>query len=151
MGTDTVGEKRVIGRGQVVMADEETVMGGEGWIRTWPKILRYLDFKHQKSVLNLRDKYSFPLRRLPSGEMVISKGEVGEWLREFSEVSSPFRMQRLTGAALASFNGMVTGMRRRVLPPDPPAPVEFPKRYTVVDWNPSVVSALKIGKKADNK
>lgn len=124
----------------MVMVDDELVMGDDRWMRGWPKILHFLGYKNKEPVLNLRDRYEFPLRRLPSGEPVLVRSEANEWLRAFSEASSPFRMQKLSGAALAAHNGVNIGVRRN--PKAIPAQPHKLRKYQVVDWSPSVVSAV---------
>lgn len=82
----------------------------DGWVRGWSSILRYTGYRSSSSIINLNRNYGFPLRRLPpQGDPVIIKGEVNEWLRMFSEVSSPFRLRELSGAAKLAESGVLVG------------------------------------------
>lgn len=90
---------------------------GDRWIRGWPNIRKYLGYKPSKRsgagpIGPLVAKYGFPLRHLPTGEPTIIISEVNEWLRCFSEASSPFRLRRLTGAALRAVQGEMIGSLR---------------------------------------
>jgi hypothetical protein len=55
------------------------------------------------------ENYGLPLRTLPTGEPALIISEVNRWLQVFSEVSSPFRIKRLTGAALLAAQGVPVG------------------------------------------
>ena len=93
-------------------------MSVDGWTRGWSAILEHTGYKNSDTVKNLVNKYGFPLYHLPSGEPAIIISEVNEWLRQFSEASSPFLLRKLTGAALLATQGInrgavVMGERRK--------------------------------------
>lgn len=88
----------------------EVVFNSDGWVTGWDDILSYLAaFRKPESVKKLHDKYCFPLHYLPNGTPVIIKSETNAWLRAFSEASSPFRLRRLSGAALRASQGNEIG------------------------------------------
>lgn len=83
----------------------------DGWVVGWAEIIRFLGMKKPSkkgkghtTIERLHEHYGFPLHKLPSGSPAIIKSEANAWLRHFSEVSSPFRMQKLVGAALNATN-----------------------------------------------
>lgn len=80
------------------------------WIRGWPAIRRYLGgYRSLKPIKDMMDNYGLPIRTLPTGEPVMIASEVNRWLQVFSEVSSPFRLQRLSGAASLAAQGIKIG------------------------------------------
>jgi hypothetical protein len=79
----------------------------ERWIRGWAGIRRFVGLG-SGAVLNLAQKYGFPLHKLPNGDPIIITSEVNGWLRTFSELSSPFRMRKLSGAAKIVSEGGTT-------------------------------------------
>lgn len=79
------------------------------WIRGWPQISDYLGGLSRKTIINMGSKYGFPLHRIPDGTPVILMSEANWWLRSFSEISSPFRLRKLVGAALRSQYGELFG------------------------------------------
>lgn len=83
------------------------------WIRGWKNIARFVGgYKTKAAVLTLSTKYGLPLRTLPSGESILIVSEANEWLRTFTEESSPFRLRNLAGAALVAFSGGDAGAYR---------------------------------------
>ena len=54
-------------------------------------------------------EYGFPLYTLPNGDYAVIAVEADEWLRCFTEKTSPFQLKPLTGAALAAHNGEIIG------------------------------------------
>jgi hypothetical protein len=82
----------------------------DGWIRGWPAIRRYLGgYRSLEPIKDMVDNYGLPIRTLPTGEPVMIVSEVNRWLQVFSEVSSPFRLKRLSGAALLATQGVKVG------------------------------------------
>ena len=82
----------------------------DGWVRGWPAIKRYLgNYRSLRPIKDMMDNYGLPVRTLPNGEPVLIISEVNRWLQVFSEASSPFRLKRLTGAALLAVQGVPVG------------------------------------------
>lgn len=100
----------------------------DAWVKGWPNILAKLGYgkKGDRAVKRMAKLYGFPLMRLPSGEPAIIMSDVNAWLRAFSEVSSPFRLQELSGAALRASNGEKMGIV---------ATQKTGSKYEKVDWD----------------
>lgn len=79
------------------------------WIRGWAQICEYMGGISRSTVITMSKKYGFPLHRTPDGIPVIMMNEANRWLRSFSEISSPFRLRKLVGAALRSQYGELFG------------------------------------------
>lgn len=79
------------------------------WVRGWSNILKFTGYRSKSTIVRYVRDYSFPLRHLPSGEVTIIVSEVNEWLKSFTELAAPYRLQRLTGAAQASAQGLPQG------------------------------------------
>lgn len=70
------------------------------WVKGWDGILAFTGVRMSATIEKYETEYCFPLRRLPTGEPVLIVSEANEWLRAFTELSSPFRKRKLSGAAL---------------------------------------------------
>jgi len=83
----------------------------DGWVRHWPNITAFMGGNISPAMVKkLARDYGFPLHKLPpNGVPAIIKSEANLWLRHFSEISSPFRFQKVTGAALQAKNGLYKG------------------------------------------
>ena len=79
------------------------------WVIGTAKIRAFISGYKWRTIMHLVNHYSFPLRYLPNGDPAIIVSEVNEWLRVFSEKSSPFRVRTLSGAALISSQGGLIG------------------------------------------
>jgi len=81
----------------------EVIVVRDKWLKGWEAIKAFTGYATDTAVKNLQKRYHFPLRCLPTGEPVVIESEANEWLRAFSEASSPFRKRKLTGAALRAY------------------------------------------------
>lgn len=79
------------------------------WVKGWEAILEFTGVGRSTTVKKYQREYHFPLRCLPTGEPVVIVSEANEWLRAFTELTSPFRKRKLTGAALRASLGEKMG------------------------------------------
>lgn len=90
------------------MSDVQVVK--DRWMKGWEAISAFTGVSNPETIKGYHEKYHFPLRCLPTGEPVVIVSEANEWLRAFSELTSPFRKRKLTGAALRSALGEKIGV-----------------------------------------
>ena len=86
---------------------------GDRWIIGWASICAFTGFRSKTTIQGMARESGFPLYTLPGGKPATILSEVNNWLRSFSEVSSPFRLQKLSGAGLRSSRGELVGIVAR--------------------------------------
>ncbi len=69
----------------------------EPFISGWRNILKLFGLRDAKALRKYADRYSMPIRRLPSGRPIVIVTEIETWLVEFDE-----RWKKLEGKKVSN-------------------------------------------------